>query len=67
MLVSMESDTILKVLQRDLGEIPFVAGVNNHMGSRFTENKEKMMVVLEELKRRALYFVDSKTSRRSAW
>lgn len=65
LLVSMARDTILKVLDRDLGEIPFVAGVNNHMGSRFTENKEKMTVVLSELKRRGLYFVDSKTSRNS--
>lgn len=65
LLVSMERDTILKVLDMDLSEIPFVAGVNNHMGSRFTENKEKMMVVLGELKRRGLYFVDSKTSRNS--
>jgi polysaccharide deacetylase 2 family uncharacterized protein YibQ len=65
LLVSMERDTILEVLDRDLCEIPFVAGVNNHMGSRFTENKEKMLVVLGELKRRGLYFIDSKTSRRS--
>ena len=65
LLVSMDRGTILKVLDRDLGEIPFVAGVNNHMGSRFTENKEKMTVVLSELKRRGLYFVDSKTSRNS--
>jgi polysaccharide deacetylase 2 family uncharacterized protein YibQ len=63
LLVSMDRDTILSVLDRDLGEIPFVGGVNNHMGSRFTENKEKMMVVLEELKGRGLYFIDSKTSR----
>lgn len=62
LLVSMERDTVLEVLDRDLGGIPFVAGVNNHMGSRFTENREKMMVVLAELKRRGLYFVDSKTS-----
>lgn len=65
LLISMEKDTIRKVLHRDLGEIPCVAGVNNHMGSRFTENKEKMSVVLSELKRRGLYFVDSKTSRKS--
>jgi len=65
LLISMDRSVILEVLDRDLGEIPFVAGVNNHMGSRFTENEEKMTVVLEELKRRRLYFVDSKTSRRS--
>jgi len=65
LLVSMERAAILEVLERDLGEMPFVEGVNNHMGSRFTENREQMMVVLGELKRRGLYFVDSKTSRMS--
>jgi polysaccharide deacetylase 2 family uncharacterized protein YibQ len=65
LLVSMERDAILEVLDRDLSEIPFVAGANNHMGSMFTENKEKMAVVLAELKRRGLYYVDSRTSRRS--
>jgi len=65
LLVSMERENILKVLDRDLEEIPFVAGVNNHMGSKFTENREKMMVVLEELKGRGLYFIDSKTTRHS--
>jgi polysaccharide deacetylase 2 family uncharacterized protein YibQ len=62
LLVSMERAAILQVLERDLSVIPFVKGVNNHMGSRFTEEREKMMVVLAELKRRGLYFVDSKTS-----
>jgi len=62
LLVSMERAAILEVLARDLGEIPFAEGVNNHMGSRFTESREKMMMVLSELKRRGLYFVDSKTS-----
>jgi uncharacterized protein len=65
LLVSMESSAILEVLEGDLNEVPFVEGVNNHMGSRFTENREKMMVVLGELKKRGLYFVDSKTSRMS--
>jgi len=65
LLVSMEKDAILSVLAKDLEEIPFVDGVNNHMGSRFTENKEKMTVVLEELKGRGLYFIDSKTTRHS--
>jgi polysaccharide deacetylase 2 family uncharacterized protein YibQ len=62
LLVSMERAAILEVLERDLDEVPFLKGVNNHMGSRFTEDREKMMVVLAELKRRGLYFVDSKTS-----
>lgn len=62
LLVSMDKDMILDVLDKDIGEVPFVAGVNNHMGSKFTENEEKMIIVLTELKRRGLYFIDSRTS-----
>ena len=62
LLVSMDKEDISEILNRDLGQIPFVAGVNNHMGSRFTENVEKMKVVLAELKTRGLYFIDSRTS-----
>ena len=35
------------------------------MGSRFTENREKMAVVLESLKKRDLFFLDSLTTAHS--
>jgi polysaccharide deacetylase 2 family uncharacterized protein YibQ len=62
LLVSMDKETILEVLNDDLKQTPFVVGANNHMGSRFTENAEKMAIVLEELKKQGLYFVDSRTN-----
>ena len=62
LLESMDEGMILDVLRKDLRQVPFIAGVNNHMGSRFTENEKKMTIVLDELKRRNLYFVDSRTS-----
>lgn len=65
LLVSMDREVILDVLERDLSQIPFASGVNNHMGSRFTESEDKMMIVLAELKRRGLYFIDSKTTAKS--
>jgi polysaccharide deacetylase 2 family uncharacterized protein YibQ len=65
LLVSMDEDMILDVLDRDLSQVPFASGVNNHMGSRFTQREEKMIIVLNELKRRGLYFVDSRTSSES--
>ncbi|MBF0247866.1 MAG: divergent polysaccharide deacetylase family protein [Alphaproteobacteria bacterium] len=37
-------------------------GVNNHMGSRFTEDARAMRVVLEEIQKRGLMFLDSRTS-----
>jgi len=44
---------------------PHVKGINNHMGSRFTADEEKMRILLEEVKRRNLFFVDSVTSTKS--
>lgn len=62
LLVNMEEDKIREVLTNDLKGVPEAVGVNNHMGSRFTANKEKMSVVLEELKKHNLFFIDSLTS-----
>jgi len=62
LLVSMDKETILEVLNDDLQQTPFVVGANNHMGSRFTEDAEKMAIVLEALRKKGLYFVDSRTN-----
>ncbi len=38
-----------------------VAGVNNHKGSKFTSDREKMRDLLELIKREDLFFIDSYT------
>jgi uncharacterized protein len=62
LFVSMDTEQILHQLSDDLDQVPGATGVNNHMGSLFTENRDKMMVVLQALKRRHLFFVDSRTT-----
>jgi polysaccharide deacetylase 2 family uncharacterized protein YibQ len=42
--------------------VPLATGVNNHMGSRATSDPETMLRVLQEVRRRGLAFVDSRTS-----
>jgi hypothetical protein len=58
----MSLDEVRLQTRRDLQAVPFVAGVNNHMGSRVTQDKEAMSAVLEEVRKDGLYFLDSKTS-----
>lgn len=59
---NMNKDRILAILEDDIESVPGIIGVSNHQGSRATENKEVMKVVLEELKKRELFFLDSRTT-----
>jgi polysaccharide deacetylase 2 family uncharacterized protein YibQ len=65
LLVSMDRPEIEARVQTALEAVPFIIGVNNHMGSRFTEDPERIGWVMEILKSRNLFFVDSLTSTRS--
>jgi uncharacterized protein len=55
-------DKILEVMDRNLAAIPYVTGVNNHMGSKFTTRQKEMHETLQIVKERGLFFVDSLTA-----
>jgi hypothetical protein len=59
---NIEATEILKRLTWGLDRFAGYVGINNHMGSRFTADPFGMNVVMRELKRRGLLFVDSRTS-----
>ncbi|MDI6776654.1 MAG: divergent polysaccharide deacetylase family protein [Syntrophales bacterium] len=61
----MNEDQIRQQVEEDLDAVPYIVGVNNHMGSRFMEDRTKLSVVLQQIKERGLFFVDSLTTRYS--
>ena len=63
--VADSEEVLRKRLSRMLGSFDGYVGVNNHMGSRFTRDSGRMRVVLSELRRRGLFFLDSRTSNKS--
>ena len=62
---AMGKAEIQKLTNNALDQYPEVKGINNHTGSKFTENAEKLGFVFEILEQRGLYFVDSFTKNTS--
>lgn len=54
-----------RLLTSILDKMPFVVGVNNHMGSKATEDKAVMSTVFKQLKYRGLFFMDSRVTSKS--
>jgi len=59
---TMNEEEIRQKMLANLLEFPEADGVNNHMGSKVTENNEIMRIVLDEIKGRNIFFIDSMTS-----
>ena len=62
LLTSMSPDELIGQLKDNLKTLPDVKGVNNHMGSRMTTESGHLYQIFSILKKRGLYFVDSRTS-----
>lgn len=62
----MSKAQVQQALQKALAEVPQAVGVNNHMGSLYTSLAEPMLWTMQVMAERQLYFIDSKTTNRSA-
>lgn len=65
-MVGMGEDEIKEVLSANLAIVPNAMGVNNHMGSKVTEDRDAMSAIMYELFSRGLFFFDSRTTPDSA-
>jgi len=61
-IVDGAADEVKRRLDWALGRFDGYVGINNHMGSRYTADEAGMTVVLGEIRRRGLLFVDSRTT-----
>jgi polysaccharide deacetylase 2 family uncharacterized protein YibQ len=62
----MTHQEFLHQLQRNLSAVPYIRGVNNHMGSLLTRHPGHMAWLMDALSRHGdLYFIDSKTTSKS--
>lgn len=64
--LQMSETQFRNTIRDDIASIPFVSGVNNHMGSLLTQNSQHMDWLMSELNAHGgLFFVDSVTTRRT--
>jgi polysaccharide deacetylase 2 family uncharacterized protein YibQ len=61
-LKDMNREKIVEIVDTLAGEVPHYTGVNNHQGSLVTADKTAITTVLEVLKERNYFFIDSLTT-----
>jgi polysaccharide deacetylase 2 family uncharacterized protein YibQ len=61
----MSEAEVASLVEDSLARVPNAVGVNNHMGSRITQEDQVMRPILELLKERDLFFIDSRTTSQS--
>lgn len=62
---NMSSGQITKRLIDAIKSVPHIVGINNHEGSKATEDTRVMYVIFKELLKRDIFFVDSRVTNKS--
>ena len=58
----MSEEELRHTFLQDLKKVPYVEGVNNHMGSLLTQLERPMRWVMRVCQEKGLFFIDSRTS-----
>ena len=67
LLNGMSEDQIRRIVENSIAAVPHAAGLNNHMGSRFTQQADGVGAVIRVLKERGLFMLDSLTHKNSVF
>ncbi len=62
LFTDMNEKELLFQLDKNLAAVPYISGVNNHMGSKFMADEEKLKLIFDRLKEKNLFFIDSRTT-----
>ncbi|MEL0082802.1 MAG: divergent polysaccharide deacetylase family protein [Gammaproteobacteria bacterium] len=63
LLLEMDQRTFRDTFSKNLAALPYVSGINNHMGSLLTRHQQPMQWLMAELQRYpSLFFLDSRTT-----
>jgi polysaccharide deacetylase 2 family uncharacterized protein YibQ len=60
--LNMSRVQFIDTLHRNIASVPYVSGVNNHMGSLLTRDPTAMRWLMSELRSKGFYFIDSRTT-----
>ncbi|MDR0338747.1 MAG: divergent polysaccharide deacetylase family protein [Desulfovibrio sp.] len=67
LLTGMGEPRIRRIVESGIAAVPYATGLNNHMGSRFTQHRAGVDAVIGVLKARGLFMLDSLTHARSVF
>ena len=62
LLADLSESELLERIENNLSAFDGYVGINNHMGSAFTQDAEGLKVLMSELQKRDVLYLDSRTS-----
>ena len=63
--VGYGAEQIADITESNIAGLPYAIGVNNHMGSKFTQSQKEVNDFISFIKKTGHFFIDSVTTRRS--